>query len=128
METKRLLGRLLHGFNFFNADYHFGRGCSLPPKSVCLILSRACNLKCRMCDIGRANAGELSGEESPLVSSMHNGPDPMQLEDWITLVDQLAEFTPKPLLLLTGAEPFTELGRRPCQARCHGKRRYSTGC
>lgn len=105
METKKLLDRLLHGFNFFNADYYLGRGYSLPPKSVCLILSRACNLKCRMCDIGRANA-DKAGEDSPLVRSMRSGPYPMQLADWMSLIDQLAGFTPKPLLLLTGAEPF----------------------
>ena len=106
METKKLLGRLLHGFDFFNADYHLGRGYSLPPKSVCLILSRACNLKCRMCDIGRANAGEASPEESPLLQTIHSGPDAMQSADWISLIDQLAEFVPKPLVLLTGAEPL----------------------
>jgi MoaA/NifB/PqqE/SkfB family radical SAM enzyme len=101
-----MLNRLLHGFNFFNADYYLGRGRSLPPKSVCLILSNACNLKCRMCDIGRANAAETSPGESPLVRAMHSGPEPMQLEDWLSLIDQLAGFVPKPLLLLTGAEPF----------------------
>ena len=106
MKKRRLLSRLLHGFNFFNADYYLGRGYSLPPKSVCLILSHACNLKCRMCDIGRANANEAPPDGSPLVQAMHSGPQPMQLEDWLSLVDQLSSFTPKPLLLLTGAEPF----------------------
>jgi len=106
MEKRRLLSRLLHGFNFFNADYYLGRGYSLPPKSVCLILSHACNLKCLMCDIGRANANEASPDSSPLVQAIHSGPQPMQLADWLSLVDQLSEFVPKPLLLLTGAEPF----------------------
>lgn len=101
-----MLNRLLHGFNFFNADYYLGRGYSLPPKSVCLILSNACNLKCRMCDIGRANADDTPPGDSPLVQAMHSGPEPMQLEDWLSLIDQLAAFVPKPLLLLTGAEPF----------------------
>jgi len=101
-----MLSRLLHGFNFFNADYHLGRGYSLPPKSVCLILSNACNLKCRMCDIGRANAGEAAPGSSPLVQAMHGGQNPMQIGDWLNLVDQLAGFVPKPLLLFTGAEPF----------------------
>ena len=78
MEKKRILHSLMHGFNFFNADYYLGRGFSLPPKSVCLVLSRACNLKCRMCDIGRANAGEAPPEKSPLVQSMRGGPEPMQ--------------------------------------------------
>jgi Fe-coproporphyrin III synthase len=103
---KRVLSRLLHGFNFFNADYYLGGGYSLPPKSVCLILSNACNLKCRMCDIGRANANSAPPETSPLVQAMHNGPDPMQREDWLSLVDQLSKLIPGPLLLLTGAEPF----------------------
>jgi MoaA/NifB/PqqE/SkfB family radical SAM enzyme len=106
MDVKRLFDRLLHGFNFFNLDYRFAQGRSLAPRSVCLILSRACNLKCLMCDIGRANAGAAPPEGSPLVQAMHGGDDPMTLPDWLSLIDQLAGFVPKPLLLLTGAEPF----------------------
>ena len=103
---KKVLSRLLHGFNFFNADYYLGGGYSLPPKSVCLIVSNACNLQCRMCDIGRANANDAPQGTSPLVAAMQSGTDPMQREDWLSLVDQVATFIPKPLLLLTGAEPF----------------------
>ncbi len=106
MKSKRILARLLHGFNFFNADYALCRGWSLPPRSVCLVLSHACNLRCTMCDIGRANARDTRAGISPLVQAVRSGPDPLSREEWLSLVDQLASFVPRPLVLLTGAEPF----------------------
>jgi len=118
MKVQKALGRLLHGFNFFNIDYRLGRGWSLPPRSVCLILSHACNLRCLMCDIGRANAqGTGPRVHSPLVQAVSSGPDPMSRDGWVSLVDQLAGFIPRPLVLLTGAEPFMAPHWRDVAAR-----------
>lgn len=116
MNIQRVLGRLLHGFNFFNVDYYLGRGRSLPPRSVCLILSHACNLQCLMCDIGRANARDARPERSPLVEAVRGG-EPMSRDAWLALVDQLAGFVPRPLVLLTGAEPFMAPHWRDVAAR-----------
>jgi MoaA/NifB/PqqE/SkfB family radical SAM enzyme len=58
-----------------------------------------------MCDIGRQNA-DPSREVSPLVESINEGQESMALEDWLKLVEDLSSFSPKPLILLTGTEPF----------------------
>ena len=101
----RYCRRLVRLSDFFNIDYRFFYGYSFPPQSVCLIVSERCNLRCRMCDIGYKNAH--SGEAgSLLVQSITSGPDEMTLEDWLRLIDDLARFQPKPLVLLTGTEPF----------------------
>ena len=100
--------KFVRSLDFFNIDYRFFYGYSFPPQSVCLILSEKCNLRCRMCDIGYKNAH--SGEAgSQLVQSITSGPDKMNLQDWFRLIDDLARFTPKPLVLLTGTEPFLYL-------------------
>ena len=97
--------KLVRSFDFFNIDYRFFHGYSFPPKAVCLILSERCNLRCRMCDIGYKNAH--SGQaDSLLVQSITSGPDEMTPEDWLRLIDDLARFKPRPLVLLTGTEPF----------------------
>ena len=98
--------KLMHAFDFFNLDYRFASGYSFPPKSVCLILTEKCNLKCAMCDIGRLNTDPAQGETSPLVKSIRTGEEDMSLDDWRTLINDLSRFSPKPLILLTGTEPF----------------------
>jgi len=98
--------KLMHAFDFFNLDYRFASGYSFPPKSVCLILTEKCNLKCAMCDIGRSNADPEQGGSSPLVQSICAGEEEMGLDDWLTLINDLSRFSPKPLILLTGTEPF----------------------
>ncbi|MCX5901451.1 MAG: radical SAM protein, partial [Proteobacteria bacterium] len=97
--------RLVRLFDFFNIDYRFFDGYSFPPQSVCLILSERCNLRCRMCDIGYKNA-HAGQPVSQLVQSITAGPEEMTLADWLRLIDDLARFTPKPLVLLTGTEPL----------------------
>jgi Fe-coproporphyrin III synthase len=98
--------KLIHAFDFFNLDYRLASGYSFPPKSVCLILTEKCNLKCAMCDIGRLNTDPGQGKTSPLVKSIRNGEEDMSIDDWRTLVHDLSRFFPKPLILLTGTEPF----------------------
>lgn len=92
---------LLRCLDFFNLDYVFLRGYSFPPQSVCLILSETCNLRCRMCDIGRAG-----DEASGLVRAISAGDEAMELEHWLALLRELASFAPRPLVLFTGTEPF----------------------
>jgi len=98
-----LYSRLLRGFDYFNIDYRLLRGYSFPPRSVCLVLSEKCNLRCAMCDIGRRNAG---AEASPLVQSLSEGQSVLSLDVWRELLGDLALFSPRPLVLLTGTEPL----------------------
>lgn len=98
--------KIIHAFDFFGIDYRLLPGYSFPPTSVCLILSDKCNLKCRMCDIGQANVRNDYARESPLIASIRGGKDQMTKEEWLHIIDDLARFVPKPLLLLTGTEPF----------------------
>ena len=98
-----LYRKLIHAFNFFDMDYRFLPGYSFPPKSVCLILTDKCNLKCAMCDIGRRNS-QLP--RSPMIESICSGDEAMTDADWQRLINDLSRFRPKPLLLLTGTEPF----------------------
>jgi len=102
----RTLGR---EFSFFDFDYRFLSGYSFPPKSICFILTKQCNLKCVMCDIGQRNAHLSSGETFPLAQSIEKGGTAMNLDDWKNLVNDIAEKRWKPLLLLTGTEPFIYL-------------------
>jgi len=96
--------RMLHAFDYFDIDYHLLRGYSFPPKSICLIVSEQCNLKCKMCDIGRHN--ELRGEPSELVASLRSGNDLVSYDEWLRLITDLASLFPKPLILFTGTEPL----------------------
>lgn len=98
--------KLVREFTFFDFDYKFLNGYSFPPKSVCLILTEKCNLKCVMCDIGQKNAQMSSQVSFPIVKSITKGEEMMTLEEWKTLVDDIAAKRWKPLLLLTGTEPF----------------------
>jgi MoaA/NifB/PqqE/SkfB family radical SAM enzyme len=98
--------KLFHAFDYFDIDYRLLHGYSFPPKSVCLILTEQCNLRCIMCDIGRRNAHPDQGIRSPLVQSIRAGDDEMTTADWLTVIEDLSHFVPKPLILLTGAEPF----------------------
>ncbi len=96
---------LARSFHYGNIDYHMLRGFSFPPLSVCFILTEKCNLKCKMCDIGRRNAGGCA-EGSHLVSSLHEGTEWMGLDNWVSVSRELAGFRPRPLILLTGTEPL----------------------
>jgi len=97
-----VLRKFIHSFEYADIDYRFFNGISFPPKSVCFILSEKCNLRCRMCDIGRAGGKEASG----LVQAISSGPETMELENWRAVIGDLAKFVPRPLILLTGTEPF----------------------
>ncbi len=104
--TRAFSRKILHAFNFFDIDYHFFAGYSFPPKSVCLILTDKCNLQCRMCDIGRMNSQRTAPIRSPVVKSIRSGEEDMSSDDWLRVVADLSRFKPKPLILLTGTEPF----------------------
>lgn len=97
--------RLFHAFDFFNIDYRFLRGYSFSPQSICLILTEKCNLKCKMCDIGQKNR-QLHNVTSLLVKNIQNDSVPLTHDDWLQLIDNIALFPRKPLVLLTGTEPL----------------------
>jgi MoaA/NifB/PqqE/SkfB family radical SAM enzyme len=101
-----LLRRASREFRFFDFDYRFLDGYSFAPKSICLILTESCNLKCRMCDIGQRNERQESAEFSPLTDAIARGDEYMTLSDWIMLLDELAAMKGRPLVLLTGTEPL----------------------
>lgn len=98
--------KLVREFNFLDFDYRFLNGYSFPPKSICLILTEKCNLKCAMCDIGQRNMQSFSHASLPLVESIERGKEMMDLKDWERLIDDIAGKRWDPLILLTGTEPF----------------------
>ena len=98
--------KLVREFKIFDFDYKFLNGHSFPPKSICLILTEKCNLRCVMCDIGQRNAQMSSQASFPIVKSITKGDEMMTLEEWKTFVDDIVAKRWKPLLLLTGTEPF----------------------
>jgi MoaA/NifB/PqqE/SkfB family radical SAM enzyme len=59
-----------------------------------------------MCDIGQSNVHASLEDVSSLVKSIREGNGEMSIADWLSLVEDLANFRPKPLMLLTGTEPF----------------------
>lgn len=98
--------KLIREFKLFDLDYKFFNGYSLPPKSICLILTERCNLKCVMCDIGQKNTQISSQDSFPLAESIEKGEGVMTLDDWKMLVDDIVRKRWNPLILLTGTEPF----------------------
>lgn len=98
--------KLIREFNFFNFDYRFLNGYSFPPKSICLILTEKCNMKCVMCDIGQRNTRNSSQATFPLAESIAKGEGMMTLDDWKILIDDVVGRRWDPLILLTGTEPF----------------------
>lgn len=98
--------KLRREFRLFDYDYRFLDGYSCAPKSICLILTEACNLKCRMCDIGQKNARNQENSFSHLTETIAAGNDRMRLDDWRMLLDEIARMNGHPLVLLTGTEPF----------------------
>ena len=98
--------KLVREFKFFDFDYKFLSGYSFPPKSICLILTERCNLKCIMCDIGQRNVQISSRTTFPLAESIGRGEEMMDIEDWLTLIDDIVKKRWSPLILLTGTEPF----------------------
>ena len=84
--------KLVREFKLFDFDYKFLSGYSLPPKSICLILTERCNLKCVMCDIGQKNACNSSYPGFPLVESIKKGGEPMTLNDW-KMIDVVCQLT-----------------------------------
>lgn len=98
--------RLVREFTFFDLDYLVLNGYSFPPKSLCLILTERCNLKCVMCDIGQKNVCPSPEVTFPLVGTLTRGAETMTLADWRGVVDDLVNRGWQPLLLLTGTEPL----------------------
>ena len=98
--------KLRREFRIFDYDYRFLDGYSFAPKSICLILTESCNLKCLMCDIGQKNERKQENGFSPLTDAIARGEELMNLDDWKTLLDDIAGMNGHPLVLLTGTEPF----------------------
>jgi MoaA/NifB/PqqE/SkfB family radical SAM enzyme len=98
--------KLRREFRLFDYDYRCLDGYSFAPKSICLILTESCNLKCLMCDIGRKNERKQDNGFSPLTDAITRGEELMNMDDWKTLLDDIAGLNGHPLVLLTGTEPF----------------------
>jgi MoaA/NifB/PqqE/SkfB family radical SAM enzyme len=59
-----------------------------------------------MCDIGQRNVNLSSRTTFPLAESIGRGGEMMEIEDWLTLIDDIVKKRWSPLILLTGTEPF----------------------
>jgi MoaA/NifB/PqqE/SkfB family radical SAM enzyme len=81
-----------------NLDRRRRHGLSSPPVNLNLNLTRRCNLKCRMCEQHRHQAGTAAE------LSWYDPQRELSLAVWTGLLDQVAAF--KPRLYLTGGEPM----------------------
>jgi len=79
-------------------DRRYRPGCSSPPVSLSLNLTRRCNLQCRMCEQHRHQSRAASA------LSWYDPARELPLAAWLDLLDQVASFRPR--LYLTGGEPL----------------------
>lgn len=81
-------------------DYSFKNGYAGPPNAVCIKLTNACNLRCRMC--GQPREGHLPGDAkyAPAPFFRHK----VELETYKRVLDELAGVHPN--IYLWGGEPF----------------------
>ncbi len=77
--------------------YLFGRGCSAPPETISLFLTRRCNLRCTMCGQW-GESGSFKGLESKVLK------DELSIEDVKMLLYDLKGFRPN--ITLFGGEPM----------------------
>jgi MoaA/NifB/PqqE/SkfB family radical SAM enzyme len=59
-----------------------------------------------MCDIGQRNERQEGAAFSPLTDAIASGDEDMNPSDWKRLLDEIAGMNGRPLVLLTGTEPF----------------------
>lgn len=81
-------------------DYHFKNGTANPPNAVCIKLTNACNLRCRMC--GQQREGHKPGDAKYAPKSFFQQKTPP--ETFQRVIDELAGVRPN--LYLWGGEPF----------------------
>ncbi|MDZ7370717.1 MAG: radical SAM protein [candidate division KSB1 bacterium] len=81
-------------------DYHFRDGRAALPNAICIRLSNACNLRCRMC--GQPREGHSPGD--PKYAPPEFFRQKTSLEVYRRLLDELAPMRPN--LYLWGGEPF----------------------
>ncbi len=82
------------------ADYYFRDGTAAPPNAVCIKLTNACNLRCRMCGQPREGCRPGDPKYAPKEFFLQSVP----LETFTRLLDEIASV--KPNLYLWGGEPF----------------------
>jgi MoaA/NifB/PqqE/SkfB family radical SAM enzyme len=89
--------RLVHGDDYRRAD----GACRLAPEWLVLVVNNACNLRCRMCDVGLDNDESVFYRH--LVGEQPRNMPPALLE---RLLEQAAHFQPRPRIGLAYTEPL----------------------
>jgi len=95
-------------------DYGLFRNTALPPFMHILILTRRCNLRCKMC-WQWGNAGYFI-EKNALLD------EELSIDEWKSIIDKIAHY--KPGIILTGGEPL--LRKDLLEIVAHVKRRGLT--
>jgi radical SAM protein with 4Fe4S-binding SPASM domain len=81
-------------------DYAFGKGKAQPPACICIKLTNACNLRCKMCGQPREGHHEGEAKFAPIEFFRQK----ITFEDYQRLIDEVAAFRPN--IYLWGGEPF----------------------
>jgi len=82
------------------ADYYFRQGTASRPQAVCIKLTNACNLRCKMC--GQPREGHVPGEAKYAPREYFD--QAVDLDVYKRVIDELAFIRPN--LYLWGGEPF----------------------
>lgn len=77
------------------------------PRVLGLMVTHACNLRCRMCDTGQAYLNPNSASQLQRhVSLSTASADAMPPAGWLSVVDQFRELSPNGTIAISGGEPL----------------------
>jgi radical SAM protein with 4Fe4S-binding SPASM domain len=81
-------------------DYHVLNGRARPPATICIKLTNACNLRCKMCGQPREGSPEDSIKFAPQAFFRQT----VAIDRYLQLLDEVRRFRPN--IYLWGGEPF----------------------
>lgn len=89
--------RYMHSrFNLI--PYYFNTGNSYNPNTIFIAINSACNLRCKMCDVGQKNIS------SQFYKNMSSSGEELSLGRLKELIDEVKSF--KPIIAVTSTEPL----------------------
>lgn len=81
-------------------DYHLYNGAARPPSTLCIKLTNACNLACKMCGQPRENLPPDNIKHAPASFFRQT----VEIDRYLALIEEVSRFRPN--LYLWGGEPF----------------------
>ncbi|MDZ7725677.1 MAG: hypothetical protein U5R06_23345 [candidate division KSB1 bacterium] len=106
---------------FAQADYRAGQGRAHPPSTVCLKLTNACNLRCKMC--GQPREGHSPGDIKYAPPEYFQ--QRLALEPYKQLIDELKP--QRPNLSSMGRRTVSVPGYHPADRICQVASPYRSG-